>query len=215
MWQDPADFAETAARAYRRNVWATQERLIEVWLEKDALSGIFKDVLRPYSVTLNVGRGYDGWDSIHNAAERYLDWGGDVAILYFGDFDPSGEDMVRSLRERLQFFGTCPEIVKCALTPEDIETYNLPPDFTKVTDTRRATFVARYGDVVVELGALPMDVLQERLEQEVIARLDLEALQAVLEQEATERAHRNGAEGYIMIFSKILRDLRGGGQSWR
>jgi hypothetical protein len=31
---------------------------VEVWLEKDALSGIFEDVLRPYGVTLNVGRGY-------------------------------------------------------------------------------------------------------------------------------------------------------------
>ena len=43
-------------------------RYLEVWLEKDALSGIFEDVLRRYGVTLNVGRGYDGWDSIQNAA---------------------------------------------------------------------------------------------------------------------------------------------------
>jgi len=41
---------------------------ITVWLEKDALSGIFEVVLGEYGVTLNVGRGYDGWDSIHNGA---------------------------------------------------------------------------------------------------------------------------------------------------
>ena len=62
-------------------------------------------------MTLNVGRGYDGWDSIHNAADRLTD--GD-AVLDFGDFDPSGEDMVRNLRDRLSFFGSCPEIIKCA-----------------------------------------------------------------------------------------------------
>ena len=49
-------------------------------------------------------------------------------ILYFGDFDPSGEDMVRSLPERL---GSYPEIVKCALTFDDVERYDLPSDFTK------------------------------------------------------------------------------------
>jgi hypothetical protein len=31
-----------------------------------------------------------------------------TTILYFGDFDPSGEDMVRSLEERLQFFQVYP-----------------------------------------------------------------------------------------------------------
>jgi hypothetical protein len=41
MWDDLADFAETAARAYRRDVWATQPGYLEVWLEKDALSGVF------------------------------------------------------------------------------------------------------------------------------------------------------------------------------
>src|SRR5262245_4399976 len=66
--------------------------------EKDALSGIFEDALDPYGVTLNVGRGFDGWDPIHNAAQRLRD---EDVILYFVDFDPSGEDMVRSPRERL------------------------------------------------------------------------------------------------------------------
>ena len=188
MWTDVADFAKDVARAYRRDVWAEQEELVEVWLEKDALSGIFEDVLRPYGVTLNVGRGYDGWDSIHNAAERYLDgWGGAVTILYFGDLDPSGEDMVRSLGERLRFFETCPEIVKCALTLADVETYNLPPDFTKATDTRQAVFVAKFGDIAVELDALPVDVLRDRLEREVARRLDLGALAGVRAQEIDER----------------------------
>ena len=178
MWTDLADFAETARRAYRRDVWAEQPGYLECWLEKDALSGIFEDALRPYGVTLNVGRGFDGWDSIHNAAERYADRDA-TAVLYFGDFDPSGEDMVRSLRERLAFFGCEPELVKCALTSDDVARYRLPTDFTKATDTRRAAFVAKYGDVSVELDALPVEVLRARLVEEVEARMDLDALAAV------------------------------------
>ena len=119
MWEDLADFSNAACFWYRRDVWATQPAYLEVWLEKDALSGVFEDVLKPFGVTLCVGRGYDGWDSIHKAADRYGDGDG-VTVLYFGDFDPSGEDMVRSLRERLGFLGTSPEIIKCALTLDDV-----------------------------------------------------------------------------------------------
>jgi len=187
MWDGLADFAQTAVAAYRRDVWADQAQLVEVWLEKDALSGIFEDALAPYGVTLNVGRGYDGWDSIYNAAQRYKALGKPVTILYFGDLDPSGRDIVRSLGERLAFFETSPEIEICALLPEDIARYHLPPDFAKTTDTRRAGFVATYGDAVVELDALPSDVLRSRLAEAVRARLDLGALASVHRLEGQER----------------------------
>jgi hypothetical protein len=186
MWAGLADFAATAAASYRRDVWESQRGYLEVWLEKDALSGIFEDALDHYGVTLNVGRGFDGWDSIHNAARRLGN--GDV-ILYFGDFDPSGEDMVRSLRERLGDQGTRPEIVKCALTMGDIEAYGLPADFTKASDTRSAAFVAKWGDVSVELDALPIEVLRERIVGEVGRRMDLTALEMVRAAEDEERRH--------------------------
>lgn len=191
MWQDLADYRGAVLASYRRNVWATQPGYVEAWLEKDALSGIFEDILRPYGVTLSVGRGFDGWSSIHNAALRLRDIP-DAAIVYFGDFDPSGEDMARSLRERLADQGATPEIIKCALTFEDIERYNLPPDFAKTTDTRTKAFVAKYGNVSVELDALPGNVLRDRLRQEVEARMDLDALALChqREREAIERLTR-------------------------
>jgi hypothetical protein len=186
MWSGLADFADTAVAWYRRDVWTTQSGYVEVWLEKDALSGIFEDVLEPYGVTLNVGRGYDGWDSIRNAATRYHDGAG-VTVLYFGDFDPSGEDMVRSLRERLAHFGGHPDLIKSGLTAGDVDRYNLPPDFTKRSDSRRAAFVAKHGDVAVELDALPIDVLRRRLEDDVRARVDVKALARVRIVETRER----------------------------
>jgi hypothetical protein len=183
MWDSLRDFGETAVKAYRLDVWKHQDALVEVWLEKDALSGIFEEVLRPYGVTLNVGRGYDGWSSIHAAAERYLEWGGEVIVPYFGDFDPSGEDMLRSLQERLAYFETSPQIEKVAITKQDIIDYELPPDVTKAADTRRATFVAKWGDNAVELDALPVQVLRERIQKAVERHMDLEALAQVRKQE--------------------------------
>jgi hypothetical protein len=191
MWSDLSEFADVAARSYRRDVWTTQPGYIEVWLEKDALSGIFEDTLKPYGVTLNVGRGFDGWSSIYNAAWRFVTQIEDrkgATILYFGDFDPSGEDMVRSLRDRLAWFDCYPEIIKCALTMEDIRRYNLPPDFAKKSDSRAKKFIARHGDVSVELDALPADVLISRLVEEVESRMDMAELKQVQSIQETERA---------------------------
>jgi len=187
MWAGLADFSETCRRAYRRDVWDTQPDYLEVWLEKDALSGIFEDVLNPYGVTLHVGRGYDGWDSVHNAAICFEEKSA-VTVLYFGDFDPSGEDMVRSLIKRLGSLDCYPEVIKCALTHDDILRYELPPDFAKKTDTRTAAFVAEHGDIAVELDALPPGVLRDRLQEEVSGRMDLKALERIKRLEKRERA---------------------------
>lgn len=187
MWQDVSHYADSARRWYRRNVWATQPGLVEVWLEKDALSGIFERTLRPYGVTLNVGRGYDGWTSIHDAAMRYRHWGADTTILYFGDFDPSGRDMVRSLVDRIGFFRTWPDMTICAILRSDIEDYDLPPDFTKSTDSRQAAFVAEHGDISVELDALPIEVLRARIRDRVEGHMDMEALALTRDQEADDQ----------------------------
>lgn len=187
MWGSVSQYAVSARHWYRRDVWLTQPHLVEVWLEKDALSGIFESILQPFGVTLNVGRGYDGWSSINQAAMRYLRWKGATTILYFGDFDPSGRDMVRSLIDRISFFGTSPNLKISAILKSDIETYNLPPDFTKSTDSRQAAFVAKHGDISVELDALPIQVLRRRIREAIEAHMDLDALEETTEREALDQ----------------------------
>ena len=182
-----AQFARFAQYEYQRDAWTTQPRTVECWLEKDALSGVFIGVIGNYRVTLNVGRGYDGWSSIHNAAERFKESGKATIILYFGDFDPSGEDMVRSLRDRLAELDSQPEILKIALTKEDVARYNLPPNMTKSTDTRQKAFIAKHGDVSVELDALPAAILQQMIRDEIEKYVDLEALEKIKQLETQER----------------------------
>jgi hypothetical protein len=186
MWSGLPDFADTVVAAYRRDVWATQKVYVEVWLEKDALSGIFEDILEPYGVTLNVGRGYDGWSSKRDAAMRYNEQN-DVKVLYFGDFDPSGVDTPRALRESFGFFEAEPEIITCALTKQDIEEYNLPFVPTKKTDPRSAKFIEKHGDMAVELDALPDKVLKRRIKESVEAYMDLPALRKVAGEEKHDK----------------------------
>src|SRR5215204_7132563 len=178
VWENPAEFLHSVRSDYQRNPWQDQEHYVEVWCEKDALSGIFSDALAPYRVTFNIGRGYDGWSSIKRAADRYH-WrkeGHDIdtTVLYFGDFDPSGEDMHRSLVERFATLGIYPEIPKVALTPEAAR--RLPGDVTKADDSRAAAFVAKYGDLAVELDALPVNELRDRIRREIEGRIDMDAL---------------------------------------
>jgi hypothetical protein len=178
MWDNPREFLHSVRWQYSRNVWQGQERYVEVWCEKDALSGIFIDVLGDYGVTLNVGRGYDGWSSIKRAADRsryYMEKRGmDTTVLYFGDFDPSGEDMHRSLQERFAMLGVYPRMPKIALTLEDAR--QLPGDVTKADDTRAPAFIAKYGDLAVELDALPVGELRTRIRGGVEELMDMDAL---------------------------------------
>lgn len=190
MWHDLPDFLETVKAAYRKDVWKTQSCYVEVWLEKDALSGIFSYITEEYGVTLAVGRGYNSWSAYKDAAQRFYqreEEGMKTVILYFGDFDPSGEDIVRALGESLRFFGTSPEIVKVALTMQEIRDYNLPPDFTKQTDSRARSFIEKHGDIAVELDALPLPVLQQKIRTSLESRLDLAAMGAVKAEETWER----------------------------
>lgn len=203
MWSDLPAFVSEVPSWYHRDVWEDQLSYLEVWLEKDALSGTFADVLEPYRVTFQVGRGFDGWSSVHNASQRYrsllFNEHKHTTLLYYGDFDPSGEDMARSLEVRINegFVGytnvryvrdAYPTIIKRALTYEDIQTYDLPPDFVKSTDPRSKAHVAKWGDIAVELDALPDEVLRERLEADVRAHMDLGALQSTLEAESEDNA---------------------------
>jgi hypothetical protein len=156
-------------------------------------------VIRRYGVALNVGRGYDGWSSIKRAADRYYGRqaeGVETTGLYFGDFDPSCEDVHRSLQERFATLGVYPEIPKVALTHEDAQA--LPGDVVKADDSRAPAFVAKYGILAVELDALPVAELRRRIQEEIERRLDMDALAENYRIEQVEQ--RELREGIDRIF---------------
>ncbi len=159
-WSDLSDFLETVKRAYRRDPWQHQDRRPEVWLEKQALATVFGPVCRQYGVVLQVCRGYPSVSCLVEAAKRTQH------ILYFGDFDPSGQDIPRCVIDELRDTWEAEvDLDQIALTQEQIAEYSLPPAPAKSTDSRTPRFVAAYGDDTVELDALRPDVLQGLLRQ--------------------------------------------------
>lgn len=79
---------------------------VEVWTEKDAISGILQRVTSKYTVNLVVNKGYGSSTSMYEAYKRFtrkINDGQKVVILYFGDHDPSGLDMVRDINDRVSY----------------------------------------------------------------------------------------------------------------
>lgn len=95
---------QETARHYRLDKQEGQDVHIEVWTEKDAISGILKKVTLPYSVHLVVNKGYSSSTAMYQAYTRFIkriNAGKKVKVLYFGDHDPSGLDMIRDVRTRI------------------------------------------------------------------------------------------------------------------
>lgn len=151
------------AQQYRRDPWLDQDNYVEVWLEKDALSTVVSRIATDaYCVPVAVNRGFGSFSFIKEGAKRLASIEGDkpTHILYFGDFDPSGEDMVRDLQKRIMLYGAPGAAVhNIALNEEQITAWKLPPAPVKKSDTRAKKFIEANGDKAVELDALdPVDL---------------------------------------------------------
>ena len=188
MWSNLQDFFETVKISYRKDVWENQENYVVVWVEKDALSGIFQRAVDIYGVTLIVGRGYNSWSVKKELADMFRAYGKKPVVLYFGDFDPSGEDIFRDIEESFGFFQiSLKKIEKVSLTKNDIDKYNLPADFAKKSDTRAKKFIAKNGDMAVELDALPVGILREKIKNGIEKYLDMEKFKIVLGEQSQEQ----------------------------
>ena len=74
---------------------------IEIWLEKDALAGVFMPVTSKYDIPLMVTRGYPSLSFLHASAKALKDG----AIIYiFSDYDAAGAGIDRNIEKGLREF---------------------------------------------------------------------------------------------------------------
>lgn len=212
-WNDRDVFVaadlEDFLAGYRRNLLQSQRMALELWIEKDALSRVCHDAAFPYCVPVIVARGYSSVSYVHECRKRIEQ---NVAagyettvVLYFGDMDPSGWNMLPAMLETLQEemgLGDQVEPRRCALTVELIEQHKLPhnPEALKWTDTRAKKYVKEFGELAVELDALPPATLQDLVRRSIEAELDLSAFEAEVEDEAEERKDLIELKGRVEEF---------------
>lgn len=67
-FSSPEQALRQTAEFYRRAVWDEQNAYVEVWLEKDALSGVIYDVTAAWDVPLMPTRGYPSLSFLYSAA---------------------------------------------------------------------------------------------------------------------------------------------------
>lgn len=170
QWNNLSDFLNDVKDAYTKNKWQDQPYHVEVWMEKDALRGVFKPITDQYGITLSIGKGYQSFTNLKDAPVRFN--GKKTIILYFGDFDPTGLDIARAIEARLKDSNSDLQFYRIALTLDQINEYSLPPIPTKVRDSRRDKFIAEYGDMAVELDALNPNVLRNLIESSIKNYLD-------------------------------------------
>jgi hypothetical protein len=137
------------ARSYRRNLWDGRSVRVEVWAEKDAIASLLSDAADEFCVPVMPFRGYSSVSYLYSLAEEIKAHGLPTYVYYFGDHDPSGLDIERFVTKTVRELAPEAEIhvERAAVTPEQIEEWNLPQRPTKETDTRSRGFVGGSVDV--------------------------------------------------------------------
>lgn len=213
-WGSPASIIDSAASSYAIDKWEGQEYRIEVWIEKEALSGVFDRICSQLDVPFFACRGYVSQSEMWRAAQRLLTWdekGYKTVVLHFGDHDPSGIDMTRDIQDRLRLFETEAEVIRLALTEEQIGEYDPPPNPAKATDSRFEDYRCKYGDESWELDALEPAVLSQLVMDAVFERRDPDKWGAALRREAEGQAQlqavSDGWEGIVSSLDYDVPDL--------
>ena len=187
-WDSPADIIASCARSYGIDTRADQDTYIEVWVEKDALVGVLERACEPLDVGYFSCRGYVSQSAMWEAANRFIEEGGsDCVLLHLGDHDPSGLDMTRDIRDRLDMFGALVEVKRIALNMEQIEKYQPPPNPAKTTDSRYDKYIDEYGDESWELDALDPRVITELIEKHVKEHTNKKRRYALIAKQESDR----------------------------
>lgn len=188
-WEKPADVIASAKYSYLLDKWQGQPNYVEVWVEKDALVDIVGQACDPIDTPYFSCRGYTSQSEMWSAARRFLrqNHREQRVIIHLGDHDPSGIDMTRDIQERLNMFGADVYVKRVALTMNQIDQYNPPPNPAKLSDSRCHAYMEQFGDESWELDALEPKVITDLIRCEVTAFRDDVIYQAVCDREDREK----------------------------
>lgn len=184
-----SDALESAHHLYRRDMWRSQPVNVEVWSEKDALTGVIQPVCDRYGVTYVATRGFPSITLRYETAEVLKELGKPTTIYYFGDHDASGQQISTNLEAELREHGADVTVERVALTIEQVLDWALPTRPGKRTDSRHAAFVETYGsDASVELDALPPNILERLVTNAIVKGIqDIDEWQRMKDIERLER----------------------------
>ncbi|MEE8473032.1 MAG: hypothetical protein V3S82_07675 [Dehalococcoidia bacterium] len=231
---DVADALENAAQAVANTPywylsaakWWGQKTHVSVWVEKEALAGVFEGPCQRLGVSWFACKGYPSLSSLWAwvkqvettvVAAEADGWGGldKIVIVYFGDHDPDGYQIhktaLRTVREIAGLEGIdLPPITleRAALNRAQIEQYNPPPMPAKKSSPRFVRYAADHPwtkgadgkERAWELDALRPEQLDKLIRTKVAAHYDRprhDEVQAVIEERRVEMRAEMKAGGWL------------------
>ena len=176
---------EETARLYRKALWNDIDAYVEIWLEKDALSGVVYPITWQFDVPLMVARGYASLSFLHSAAEHINSLDVPAYIYHLGDFDPSGVNAGEKIEETLRELAPGTEIhfERLAVTEQQISDWRLPTRPTKQSDSR----AKNHGDISVELDAIEPGRLRQLVSETIEVHLPKDQFEILKAAEESER----------------------------
>ncbi len=186
----PEQAIERAAGEYRRDRTEGQPYTVYLDVEKAGLSAQLDDWFTGPLGIPHVALGGYASQTLCTGVDTDLvnraGIGHNTVLIYAGDHDPSGVDILRDFDERTTF----DKVIKVALTPEQVTEYNLPQSVSPEVaeklekDPRAKSFRREFGSLVqYEVDALPPDTLRALYADALSEFFDREAFDAVIEQE--------------------------------
>lgn len=207
-WDSPLSIMQAVVSQYQTDRWANQPIHVEVMVEKQALEGVFAPVCRELFIPFTANKGYSSASFMYRRGKhlgRITSTGKRIKILYFGDHDPSGLDMDRDVEDRLALFGGMDaadlEVTRVALTRDQIDEHNPPPNPAKMTDSRADDYVAEHGLESWELDALNPRILAGLVRSFVETNRDPDLWEEALE--AEKEGHGWLQEAMSLVVSRI------------
>jgi hypothetical protein len=184
------------AREWLRDMYRTDRTAGQPWtiylgVEKAGLSAQLDSWFGGLGVPIIALGGYASQSLIGQIRDDIYWQKRPAALVYAGDHDPTGEDIVRDLVARVGLFA---RVMRVALTPEQVSTYNLPfnPSAEVAAklerDPRAAGFMERHGSLVqYEVDALAPDDLRNMYRTALDELWQDEPYQSALAAEQGER----------------------------
>ena len=182
---------------YYKNRWENQQYYPEVFIEKKALQNVFEKPCKEWNVALGACKGYPSLTFLNEAIGRFqeaVNNGKTPIILYFGDYDPSGEDIPRSISDNLAKLGLNVEVRRFSLLEEQVIKWNLPHAPTKLGDSRTANWSG--------LGQVELDAVKP----EKLKTLCVDAIKSVFNEDKHEELLTKQASEKI-IYKNELKDF--------
>lgn len=175
---------EAAALSYRRNLWIDQPVHVELWSEKDAITGVISSIANEYDVPIMVARGFSSESFLYSTAQQLKADGRPAVIYQLGDHDPSGVLAWRDTCGKLAEFAPDVDLTfeRIAVTPEQIEEFNLPTRPTKSSSHSRG-----FSGESVEVDALETGVLRSLVRQALAQHMPEHVLDLHRQVEKSER----------------------------